>query len=147
MQINFSKNDGSLFVNFPYYKHKQGIAGHFKFPANLYSHNLNLIKEGKVTSHLVKYSHHPDGEAHFSQDGRVLTTIKKKSLRLCEVDDHIFTVLFQGISNFSYADRKRDIGHSFKRTTLIILISNWNCQRQLKLSVDGIRVKVYRIGV
>jgi hypothetical protein len=31
---------------------------------------MDLADKGKVASHLVKYSHHTDGEAHFSQDAR-----------------------------------------------------------------------------
>jgi hypothetical protein len=38
---------------------------------------VNYMEEGKATSHLVKYSHHPSGRVQFSQDGKVLTKIRR----------------------------------------------------------------------
>jgi hypothetical protein len=149
MQITFGKKDGSLYVNFPYYKHTQGLVSRVTFPSNNVGPlNLSLEPGGKITSHLVKYAHHPDGQAHFSQDGRVLTAVKKQSLRLCEVEDHIFTVMLQGISNFSLADPKKDFGSNDKRTTLnfdfglklpeaIKIVGRWYSKISLQKRVQG----------
>jgi hypothetical protein len=46
----------------------------------------------------VKYSHHVDGRAHFSQDGKIFTTIKRQSVALDKQDGHIFSLLIQGLS-------------------------------------------------
>jgi hypothetical protein len=63
---------------------------------------------GRCTSHLVKYSHHPDGRAHFSQDGKILTRIKRQSLPLASVSGHLFTVNIQGLNGFDEARGSKD---------------------------------------
>jgi hypothetical protein len=88
-QVVFHK-DGSFFISFPYFRHRTGILSISSIPANgLRESQVNLEHGGKVTSHLVKYSHHVDGRAHFSQDGKVFTAIKRPLLagigkELCE---------------------------------------------------------------
>src|SRR5437667_2768383 len=79
-QCQFAKRDGSLFVNFPYFKHSQGVVSLVGWPGGYASTTLSLEPGGRVSSHLVKYAHHPNGRAHFSQDGRVLTLIKKNAV-------------------------------------------------------------------
>ncbi len=70
-------------------------------PRNInFPFEITLLPGGKVTSHLVKYSHHPDGRVHFSQSGKVFTKIKKNSIPLSSVDGHMFTVHLQGINDF-----------------------------------------------
>ena len=60
--------DGSLYVTFPYFPHREGILTSFMLPGDGRQHTvLNLEEGGKVASHLVKYSHHPSGQANFSQ--------------------------------------------------------------------------------
>ncbi|MFA5877651.1 MAG: hypothetical protein WC880_04835 [Candidatus Paceibacterota bacterium] len=97
-------SDGSMFVNFPYYKHSKGIVSLVTHKKGEHEQTLELNPGGRVVSHKVKYSHHPDGEAHFSQDGRVMTVIRKKSLRLDKIEGHMFSVQLQGISNFDSID-------------------------------------------
>ena len=101
LQIMFRKTDGSLFVNFPYYKYSQGIVSLVLWsPTNVPPANLSLVPGGKVTSHLVKYAHHTDGRAHFSQDGKIYTTIKKQSVPLDEIQGHFFPTQLQGLASF-----------------------------------------------
>lgn len=50
--------------------------------------------------HRVKYSHHVDGEAHFSQDGKILTKIRRRANSLPSHGGHIFTVQLQGLTDF-----------------------------------------------
>lgn len=116
-QILFSK-DGSLYVTFPYFTHNNGILATVKVTsAPGCTTNIDLAETGKVASHLVKYSHHPDGRAHFSQDGKVRTEIKKKSVALEDQQGHIFTVLLQGLRAFEQVRAKAGNGTS-QRTTL-----------------------------
>ena len=56
---------------------------------------IDLRTNGRVTDHLVKYAHHIDGEAHFSQDGKVLTKIRRKAEPLISQRGHIFTIQIQ----------------------------------------------------
>src|SRR5712691_4530164 len=76
-QCQFAKRDGSVFISFPYFRHSEGLVSLASWPAGEVSSVVSLELGGRVSSHLVKYSHHPDGRAHFSQDGKVLTVIKK----------------------------------------------------------------------
>ena len=95
-------NDGSLFVTLPYYKNSNGTVTHAKLHRNLpYPQSLDLGICGNVTSHLVKYSHHTDGRVHFSQDGKVLTSIKTQSIELNKANGHIFTIQLQGLKDFT----------------------------------------------
>lgn len=101
-KIQFNRNDGSLFVHVPYYRDCEGIVAVCTLPAGNYRDVVvNLTDDGRVTSHRVKYSHHPDGRAHFSQDARVLTTIRRNSEPLHGFTGHVFTLQVQGPSEFA----------------------------------------------
>lgn len=77
-QIMFQKKDGSIFVQFPYFRHRDGVATVVRIQGDgSVSRTVDFMDEGKVTSHLVKYAHHPDGRVHFSQDGKVRTDIRR----------------------------------------------------------------------
>ena len=106
-QIMFRKSDGSLFLSFPYYKDVAGLLTLATLRARAqYPASLSLLDGGKVTGHKVKYSHHPDGHVHFSQDGKIRTAIRKRSIPLLEAEGHLFTIQLQGLSDFSELDRK-----------------------------------------
>jgi hypothetical protein len=80
LQIIFAK-DGSLFVSCPYFRERTGILAAATIPGNgQTTSQIDLRLGGKVASHLVKYSHHPDGRAHFSQDHKVRTEIRRQSI-------------------------------------------------------------------
>jgi len=97
-QIVFHK-DGSFFISFPYFRHRTGLLSISSIPANgSRESQVNLEHDGKVTSHLVKYSHHVDGRAHFSQDGKIFTAIKRQSIALDKQYGHIFSLLIQGLA-------------------------------------------------
>jgi hypothetical protein len=117
--------DGTLYVSFPYFKHPTGILAVATMRHGVSTSDINLAGAGKVSSHLVKYSHHPDGRAHFSQDGKVKTEIKKQSVSLKSQQGHIFTVLVQGLSSFDLA-QDNETGTSPKRTTLTFDVPDAN---------------------
>jgi len=62
--------------------------------------SLIFGESAPVTTHIVKYSHHPDGEAHFSQDGKVFTRVRRKAVPLNAAEGHLFTVMVQGLHRF-----------------------------------------------
>lgn len=100
-QIAFSPSDASLYVTFPYLEGCFGRLGVLKLPAGKGVFEKLTVGEGfPVTSHMVKYSHHPSGQAHFSLTGKVETSIKKQSVPLHAASGHIFTATFQGIHFF-----------------------------------------------
>jgi hypothetical protein len=118
-----------MYVQFPSYQHTEGLVSVATLAPG--GTTLDLAAEGKVTSHLVKYSHHPDGRAHFAQDGRVLTRIKKKSIPLNDMNDHCFTTQVQGLRAFEALDfAEYDTAPTTKRTML-----NFDFARQVPEAV------------
>lgn len=117
-QVMF-REDGSLFINFPYFRHRIGLLCASHIPADGQRQTqVNLEHGGKVTSNLVKYSHHPDGRAHFSQDGKIYTAVKRQSVPLDWHDGHIFSLMIQGLSALKAADPIKDTVNSAKRAII-----------------------------
>lgn len=113
------REDGSLFINFPYFRHRTGLLSSSAIPANgKRQSDVNLEQGGKVTSHLVKYSHHPDGRAHFSQTGKIITAVKRQSIALATQNGHIFSLLIQGLDALKAADPVKDSCDSTKRALI-----------------------------
>ncbi len=106
-QINFG-TDGSIYINFPYFKHSQGIASKVLMPkGQSYYKSLSITDNAKVTSHLIKYSHHSSGEALFSKTNKVQTVIRKHSVPLKELGGHFFTISLQGLDGFEVGNEKK----------------------------------------
>ena len=109
-QINFKSKDGSLFVSVPYANLGVGRVGVVECPPG--DPNALLFGDNApVTTHAVKYSHHPDGQAHFSQDGKVFTRIRRKAVPLTAAQGHLFTVMVQGLHLFEDLTQ-RDVASS-----------------------------------
>jgi len=98
-QINFRSRDGSLFVTVPYANLGVGRVGVVEC-ASGDPDSLFFGESAPITTHAVKYSHHPDGQAHFSQDGKVFTRIRRKAVPLTAAQGHLFTVMVQGLHLF-----------------------------------------------
>jgi hypothetical protein len=110
LQVGFLK-DGSVFVTFPYFKHRIGLLSAATSAGTGRSDSLvNLEEGGKIASHLVKYSHHPSGLALFSQTGKIRNEIRRQSVPLDRYEGHLFTVLVNGLHAFKRADARRDQG-------------------------------------
>lgn len=117
LQVFFGE-DGSLYVSFPYFDDNRGVVCIASYSQDSSTTTINLESTGKVTKNNVKYSHHPDGEVHFSQAGKIKTAIKKKSLPLIDTEGHIFSFSIQGLNHFETDDKLSDITPSQKRTEL-----------------------------
>jgi len=118
-QVGFEE-DGSLFIHFPYFKHRIGILSSSEIPANgERTADVNLEDGGKVTSHRVKHSHHADGRAHFSQDGKIFTAVKRQSIAIDKQNGHMFSLYIQGLHALDrvLADRDQQ-GLSPKRSVV-----------------------------
>ena len=111
--------DGSILVPFPYYKHSSAqliertVSGGQAYPRD-------ITVGGPLTMHRVKYTHHVDGEAHFSQDGKILTRVRRRANPLQNYGGHLFTVQLQGLPDFQRA-KARDLqnkGRVFVRLRL-----------------------------
>ena len=159
LQIIFGKRDGSLFVNFPYFKHSEGLISLVTFPSGMKpTMDLSLKPGGKVTSHLVKYAHHPDGMAHFSQTGRVTSAIQKQSIPLNRAEGHVFSAQLQYLRDFEVADPKKDSDiHTNRRTVLtfnlgksepeaVKIVGRWYSSAALLSRIHGIVPKTWVPG-
>jgi hypothetical protein len=156
-QIGFEK-DGSLFVHFPYFRHRTGILSSAEIPATgERTADVNIERGGKVTSHLVKYSHHPDGRAHFSQDGKILTAIKRQSIALDKQNGHMFTLYIQGLHSLDVARTAKDAeGISVNRSVInfqieptaeaIKFVGRWLDINKLKVNEPNVTVVRERLG-
>lgn len=61
----------------------------------------SLLPGGRITRHIVKYSHPIDGNAHFSQTGRIYSTVRNVSKPLTNPGcGHLFTVMCHGLDGF-----------------------------------------------
>jgi hypothetical protein len=100
-QVIFDKRLASIFVQFPYFPDTPGIVSRAQVRVGPEGSSVVDLKEGgAVSSHRVKYSHPPDGNAHFSQDGKILSTVRKPSLPLAGSGGHIFELHAYDISQF-----------------------------------------------
>ena len=98
LKVQFQK-DGSIFALLPQFARSDGIVARVQFASGLsYPTSVQLPEFGKVTTHIVKFSHHPDGRAHFSQDGKVLTAIKRQAAALSTQTGHLFTLQVEPLS-------------------------------------------------
>ncbi len=101
--------DGSVVVNFPYFRDSTGLLTQPNLPPGgpVIDHLTIGKNDGsKCTSHRVKYTHHLDGEAHFSQDGKIYTAIRRKAVPLRQANGHLFTLRAQGLDNFKALSEK-----------------------------------------
>jgi len=117
-QVVFDK-DGSLFITFPYFTHHVGILSSSSIPATGTAQSqVNLEIGGKVASHLVKYSHHTDGRAQFSQTGKIKTEIKRQSIALDKQHGHIFSLIVQGLEALDPTHAVKDSMTNAKRAVV-----------------------------
>lgn len=95
--LQFSKK--GMFVHFPFHPASPGLLSRGTVQPD--STQMDLRPEGAVTSHRVKYSHHLDGSAHFSQDGRIRTKVRNEAQPLTGQAPHLFSVDVQGLDHLA----------------------------------------------
>lgn len=101
-QLQFHKKDGSIFLHFPYQPDNASFLNKISLKAGLnYPHNINVKSGGKITGHKIKFSHHPDGRSHFSQDNKINTQIINYAASLTSHNGHLFTLHLGGIRTFN----------------------------------------------
>ena len=94
------REDGSIFVTCPSFPDTRGFVGIARLPAGGRTVSYRLRDFSLVTRHLVKYAHHTDGEAHFSQDGRVFTKVRRQSTPLDVMTGHLCSIFAAPVSEF-----------------------------------------------
>ena len=109
LQFERVKGELGYFVHLPYFAHAQGLVKKAMLTSKPgESEQVDLTIGGSTTSQRIKFTHHPDGEAHFSQDNKVLTSIRNKTPRLRDYRGHLFTFQFWGAEGFIRA-RSKDL--------------------------------------
>ena len=144
--VHLTFGRSGIFVQFPYFRHRDGIASSVTLESRSSPpHKLKLDEHGKVTSHLVKLSHHIDGSAHFSQDGKVLTQIRRKSFRLDNSIGPVFQLFAFWLSGFDVRDSTtvtddrayvqfQSLGsHVFG----VNIQGEWRCKKGLADNIEG----------
>jgi hypothetical protein len=132
LQIIFWK-DGSIFIDFPFFAHTDGLVSLMTWNANIKPPtNLSMLSGGKVTSHLVKFSHHPDGNAHFSQTGKVLTKVRKLCPPIDKVE-HLFTAQIQGLASYDQFDPPKEKISNPKERTFIEAVFKGKSPEAIKI--------------
>lgn len=96
-----------FFVHFPYHPDMPGLLSKGKLLPGGGSQQVDLRREGAVTSHKVKYTHHLDGRCHFSQDGKIRTTARGQTAPLSGDAGHMFTLDVRGAERFASYPRSR----------------------------------------
>jgi hypothetical protein len=105
-QVQFA--DDGFFVHFPYHPDAPGVAARCVLPPRQTQTTVNLADSGYVTSHKVKYTHHVDGNCHFSQDGKVVTTVRNVARPLTSTAGHVFSLHVQGLARYAQPKAKDD---------------------------------------
>jgi hypothetical protein len=112
--------DGSIYVILTGFSNSSGIMCRGRLNAGVAeSVSVDLTKNGKVTSHLVKYAHHPDGEAHFSQDGKIKTLVRRKAAPLEQQVGHLFSLHVQDITSLPKVDSNGVNRLTFRLSTAV----------------------------
>ena len=93
-----------IFIHFPYQPDAPGFLNRVEVPPGR-THNI-VTDTTDGTTRRIKYSHPIDGQAHFSQDGQIVTTIRNQAQPLDQSIGHLFSVDVAGISLFRKCGNK-----------------------------------------
>jgi len=144
-QITFSKKDGSIFVSFPYLAVTAGLLSIAKFPDDQSgSVTLSFGNEARSTSHLAKFSHHPDGLVLFSQDRKIRSEVRRQSFRLDGPLGHLFQLHVYWPSGYTPYDRsKRKADRAYLRNvfqdrlpTAVTLRAEWRRKESIVANIQ-----------
>ena len=100
--IRFTKIGGIL-VQAPYFQTSEGIAGQLNWSRGATKGTASFEPGwARATSHLVKLNHPPDGNAHFSQDGKVNTEIWRRTFPLSTGRGFVFQLNLYSVEGHEY---------------------------------------------
>ena len=138
-QITFNRKTGAIFAQFSYFSGKRGVVTKTScvVGANGTS-KIEFAERGFVSSTLVKYSHPPDGRAHFSQDGKVVTKVWANALPLDGPEGHLFEIHAYDLEAFAPlvagAEKRRRTYLPFATTGSpggVSLVAEWRRRSEL----------------
>lgn len=132
----FSAVNPRLVVNFPYTPFGSGIAMRTYWDPDSETPNTHSWldpQSSRTTTQLPKYSHHQDGRAHFSQDGKVYTMIKRQACPIRDINGHAFTMHIQGIEHFPTMDASDEKKLRKGKRGIILFTAGRGAPRMLSL--------------
>jgi hypothetical protein len=92
-QLTVNPKTGAIYAQFTYFSGKRGVVLKARCPIDEHGKSrIEFSDRGLVSSALVKYSHPPDGRAHFSQDGQVETKVWADAMPLNGPQGHLFEI-------------------------------------------------------
>lgn len=111
-------------VDFTYAPFGSGIASRFLYTKeSKETYNWFDPDASMQTSHRPKYSHHEDGRAHFSQDGKIITSVRRHACPLRDINGHAFTLHIQGVPSFPPMNAKDETALQQGKRSYISLIA------------------------
>lgn len=104
--LGYSKSDGSIFIDLPYLECDGliGVATGIRNEAGVLSDRG--FTPVATTKHRIKFSYHPDGTTHFSQDGKIYRTLPHRGIPLAEKTGPICTITVYGLDRFRRVSQK-----------------------------------------
>lgn len=104
--LGYSKSDSSIFIDLPYLECGGliGVATGIRNETGILSDRG--FKPFATTKHGIKFSYHPDGTTHFSQDGKINKTLPHRGIPLAEKTGPICTITAYGLDRFRRASQK-----------------------------------------
>ncbi|HEY7030642.1 MAG TPA: hypothetical protein VH482_04900, partial [Thermomicrobiales bacterium] len=106
---------------------------------------IHLEEQGTTTRQRVKYTHHGDGEAHFSQTGKVFTRIRVRTRPLAEYEGHLFTLTFNNLAALASEDA-RSKPKSGRISAQIDWAREWVPQNEIGGTVVGFWTRLERFA-
>ena len=104
--LGYNERDSSLFIDLPYLERDGliGVATGTRNEAGAVS-DRGFIPVG-TTKYGIKFSYHPDGRTHFSQDGKIYMTLPNDGVSLSKKTGPICTITAYGLSGFRCVSQK-----------------------------------------
>ena len=104
--LGYNERDSSRFIDLPYLKRDGliGVATGTRNEAGALS-DCGFIPVG-TTKYGIKFSYHPDGRTHFSQDGKIYMTLPNDGVSLSKKTGPICTITAYGLSGFRCVSQK-----------------------------------------
>jgi hypothetical protein len=144
VQFERRANGLGYYVHLPYFAHARGVLSRIVVPGPAAGPTkVDLQPAGTTTTQRVKFTHHPDGAVHFSQDGKVLTKVRTRTPPLSTYQRHLFTVNYWGLDAFETAAPKDLKGPKSDRTSVRFQVDDLS----LPVSQLAGRIVAEQIGV
>ena len=143
LKVVFMKNDGSVYVPFPYLGEKRGLLSEIEPATEPDPKTVNLTRAGIVVDYDVKCSFHTSGTVQFSKSGERDLLPRRKGFPLKEATGRHFEFRAYGLEGFEQVD----LGTPTKdyrvllrfpvHPTSIVVSGIWQRKKDIVTNMDG----------